>query len=72
MVSNLKKVSVNDLENWRKRANNSLGADKSENAAIKATIREYDGFVDNLMDDLVLSGDADKCKFWFKARKANK
>ena len=71
-VSNLKKVSVNDLENWRKRANNSLGADKSENAAIKATIREYDGFVDNLMDDLVLSGDADKFKFWFKARKANK
>ena len=71
-MSNLKKVSVNDLENWRKRANNSLGADKSENAAIKATIREYDGFVDNLMDDLVLSGDADKFKFWFKARKANK
>ena len=24
------------------------------------------------MDDLVLSGDADKFKFWFKARKANK
>jgi len=71
-VANLKKVSVNDLENWRKRANNSLGADKSDNAAIKATIREYDGFVDNLMDDLVLSGDADKFKFWFKARKANK
>ena len=71
-VSNLKKVSVNDLENWRKRANNSLGADKSENAAIKATIRQYDGFVDKLMDDLVLSGDADKFKFWFKARKANK
>ena len=71
-VANLKKVSVNDLENWRKRANNSLGADKSDNAAIKATIREYDAFVDNLMDDLVLSGDADKFKFWFKARKANK
>ena len=71
-VANLKKVSVNDLENWRKRARNSLGSDSSENSAIKATISQYDSFVDNLMDDLVTSGDADKFKFWFRARKANK
>jgi hypothetical protein len=71
-VVNLKKVSVNDLENWRKRARNSLGSDSSENSAIKATISQYDSFVDNLMDDLVTSGDADKFKFWFRARKANK
>lgn len=65
-------LNVNDLENWRKRASNSIGSDTSENAAIKATIKEYDSFVDNLMDDLVTSGDADKFKYWFKARTANK
>ena len=71
-VATLKNLNVNDLENWRKRANNSLKGDPGEIAAIKSTIGEYDTLVDKLMDDLVLSGDADKFKPWFKARKANK
>ena len=72
-ITNKKTLSVNDLEAWRQRTTQlSRTNDGSQNAAVKAVIKEYDSFVDRLLDDLATTGNADAFTPWLKARRANK
>ena len=68
-VSQKQNITVNDLESWRQRATKSAVKDKG---AVTAVIKEYDAFVDSLLDDLAATGNAKAFTPWLKARRTNK
>ena len=69
-ITSKKTLTVNDLESWRQRATKSAVGDDAR--AVREVINQYDNFVDNLLDDLAATGDADAFTPWLKARRTNK
>ena len=69
-ITSKKTLTVNDLESWRQRATKLAVGD--DVGAVREVIKQYDGFVDRLLDDLIETGDADAFKPWLKARRTNK